>query len=43
MQNTCAVTTETAIHLRQGALVAVDLADRIRAIDEQLNHAPKRR
>jgi predicted secreted protein len=41
MQNTCAVTTETAIHLRQGALVAVDLADRIRAIDEQLNHAPK--
>ena len=33
----------TAQHLRQGALVAVDLADRIRAIDEQLSHVTKRR
>jgi hypothetical protein len=30
-----------AEHLRQGALVAVDLADRIRAIDEQLSHVQK--
>jgi hypothetical protein len=30
-------------NLREGALVAVDLADRIRAIDEQLSHATKRR
>lgn len=28
-----------ARHLREGALMAVQLADRIRAIDEQLGHA----
>jgi hypothetical protein len=27
----------TARHLREGALIAVQLADRIRAIDDQLN------
>ena len=31
-----------ARHLREGALVAVDLADRIRAIDEQLSAAKSR-
>jgi hypothetical protein len=30
-------------HLREGVLVAVDLADRIRAIDEQLTRATKPR
>jgi hypothetical protein len=32
-----------AQHLREGALVAVELADRIRAIDEQLSHGGKGR
>jgi hypothetical protein len=30
------IDAQTALHLRQGALVAVDLADRIRAIDDHL-------
>jgi hypothetical protein len=31
----------TARHLREGALVAVEIADRIRAIDDQLSSADR--
>ena len=41
LQHTSSDGSETALHLREGALIAVDLADRIRAIDEQLCHATK--
>ena len=43
LQHSPELPESTAQHLRQGALVAVDLADRIRAIDEQLSHVTKRR
>ncbi len=41
MQHSPQVAAANAVHLREGALVAVDLADRIRAIDEQLTRAAK--
>ena len=43
MQHSPQVATANAVHLREGALVAVDLADRIRAIDEQLSRTAKAR
>ena len=42
MQHSPQVAAHNAEHLREGALVAVDLADRIRAIDEQLSRSFKR-
>jgi hypothetical protein len=41
LQHSGTATPTTAQHLREGALVAVDLADRIHAIDEQLKQARK--
>jgi hypothetical protein len=41
MQHAPELAATDAAHLREGALVAVDLADRIRAIDEQLSRAGK--
>jgi hypothetical protein len=38
MQHSPQLAAHNALHLREGALAAVDLADRIRAIDEQLSH-----
>jgi len=43
MQHSPQLAASNAAHLREGALVAVDLADRIRAIDEQLSRARKMR
>ena len=42
MQHSPQLAGHDAHHLREGALVAVDLADRIRAIDEQLSRSFKR-
>ena len=42
MQHSPRLVAGNAQHLREGALVAVDLADRIRAIDEQLARSQKR-
>ena len=39
MQNAAQLGPEVARELREGALVAVQLADRIRAIDEQIARA----
>lgn len=39
MQNAAQTGPEVARELREGALVAVELADRIRAIDEQIARA----
>lgn len=39
MQNAAPIGPEVARELREGALVAVQLADRIRAIDEQITRA----
>ena len=41
LQHSPQLAASNAEHLREGALVAVDLADRIRAIDEQLSRARK--
>jgi hypothetical protein len=43
MQHSPQLAANSARHLREGALVAVELADRIRAIDEQLSHGGKGR
>jgi hypothetical protein len=43
LQHAPTLAANNAQHLRQGALVAVELADRIRAIDEQLSHTTKAR
>jgi hypothetical protein len=43
LQHAPQIAADNALHLRHGALVAVDLADRIRAIDEQLSHQTKSR
>jgi hypothetical protein len=43
MQHSPQLPESTARHLREGALVAVDLADRIHAIEEQLSRVTKRR
>jgi len=43
MQHSPQIAANNAQHLREGALVAVDLADRIRAIDEQLSRRTKPR
>ena len=43
MQHSPHQAAANAVHLREGALVAVDLADRIRAIDEQLSRTAKAR
>jgi hypothetical protein len=43
LQHASSLAPGTALHLRQGALIAVELADRIHAIDEQLSHAAKAR
>ena len=43
MQHSPHLAAANAVHLREGALDAVDLADRIRAIDEQLSRAARPR
>jgi hypothetical protein len=43
LQHSPQLAASNARNLREGALVAVELADRIRAIDEQLSHARKAR
>jgi hypothetical protein len=41
MQNAAQVGPQVARELREGALIAVELADRIRAIDEQIARAER--